>query len=225
MTPASQPATGSIALPIGTRKGKKLHGAADSRTNHGRSTARFEPPAALIICDESEGSAGYLEHGVIHLLCFIIFLHGFLSPVAHRVAMAADTSEPMSVWQAAPPPTPDQPTAPRKPWVLREREITLDLQLLQVLKDAAARPHPRVVVELFDGERHELDITSTVSRIDTAVIRGTFKPPSRGNFTFVASGNLLVGSMQLGDRLYKTEHIANGRVRLLEVDPAKLPPD
>jgi hypothetical protein len=31
--------------------------------------------------------------------------------------------------------------------------------------------------------------------------------------------------MQLDDRLYKTEHIANGRLRLLEVDPEKLPPD
>ena len=27
--------------------------------------------------------------------------------------------------------------------------------------------------------------------------------------------------MQLDDRLYKTEHIANGRLRLLEIDPEK----
>lgn len=115
---------------------------------------------------------------------------------------------------------------PRRPWVLRDREITLDLPLFQILKDAGARPHPRITVELFDGTNHELDLTSTVSRSnDTAVIRGTFKPPSRGDFTFVASGNLLVGTMQLGDRLYKTEHIANGRLRLLEVDPEKLPPE
>jgi hypothetical protein len=164
---------------------------------------------------------------VSRLLCFLSLLFSIVSPVVHHVAIASDPSEPMNVWHAVePPPAPEQPAAQRKPWVLREREIMLDLQLLQVLKDAAARPHPRVVVELFDGSRHELDITSTVSRInDTAVIRGTFKPPSRGDFTFVASGNLLVGSMQLGDRLYKTEHIANGRLKLLEVDPAKLPPD
>jgi hypothetical protein len=94
------------------------------------------------------------------------------------------------------------------------------------LKDAGARPHPRITVELFDGANHELDLTSTVSRSnDTAVIRGTFKLPSRGDFIFVASGNLLVGTLQLGDRLYKTEHIANGRLRLLEVDPEKLPPE
>lgn len=162
---------------------------------------------------------------VSHLLCLLSLLLSIVSPVQH-VALAADPSEPMNLWQAGPAPAPDQPAAQRKPWILREREITLDLQLLQVLKDAAARPHPRVVVELFDGTRHELDITSTVSRInDTSVIRGTFKPPSRGDFTFVASGNLLVGSMQLGDRVYKTEHIANGRLKLLEVDPAKLPPD
>jgi hypothetical protein len=71
-----------------------------------------------------------------------------------------------------------------------------------------------------------LDITSTISRSnDSAVIRGTFKPPSRGDFTFVVNGSLLVGTMQLGDHLYKTEHIANGRLRLLEIDPEKLPPD
>jgi len=114
----------------------------------------------------------------------------------------------------------------QRPWVLRDREIALDLPLLQVLKDAGARPHPRITVELFDGANHELDITSTVSRInDTAVIRGRFKSPTRGDFTFVANANLLVGTMQLGDRLYKTEHIANGRLRLLEIDPEKLPPD
>jgi hypothetical protein len=31
--------------------------------------------------------------------------------------------------------------------------------------------------------------------------------------------------MQLGGRLYKTEHIANGRLQLLEIDPEKMPPD
>ncbi|HJS67292.1 MAG TPA: hypothetical protein VJ760_08205 [Nitrospiraceae bacterium] len=110
--------------------------------------------------------------------------------------------------------------------MLRDREIALDLPLLQILKDAGARPHPRIAIKLFDGSSHELDITSTVSRSnDTAVIRGTFKPPSRGDFTFVASGNLLVGTIQLGNRLYKTEHIVNGRLRLLELDPDKMPPD
>jgi hypothetical protein len=71
-----------------------------------------------------------------------------------------------------------------------------------------------------------LDITSTVSRFnDTAVIRGSFKPPSHGDFTLVASGHLLVGSLRVGERLYKTEHAGNGRVKLLEVDPRKMPPE
>ncbi|HSF69365.1 MAG TPA: hypothetical protein VLA47_03225, partial [Nitrospira sp.] len=61
---------------------------------------------------------------------------------------AEETSEPASLWHAAPPlPTPDSPPAQRKPWVLREREITLDVPLLQILKNASARPHPRVTVE------------------------------------------------------------------------------
>jgi hypothetical protein len=140
---------------------------------------------------------------------------------------ADERPTPKSVWQTVlTPPSANQQPTPRRPWVLRDREIALDLPLLQILKDAGARPHPRIAIELFDGSSHELDITSTVSRSnDSAIIRGTFKPPSRGDFTFVASGNLLVGTIQLGDRLYKTEHIVNGRLRLLEIDPDKMPPD
>jgi hypothetical protein len=134
-------------------------------------------------------------------------------------------TEAKNLWHLAPP-QPDQPASQRKPWVLRERDITVDMRLLEILKDPTARPHPPVTLEFFDGHRHELDITSTVTRInDTAVIRGTFKPPSHGEFTLVASGSLLVGSLQVGSRLYKTEHVANGRLRLMEVDPRKAPPE
>ena len=140
------------------------------------------------------------------------------------VTVAEEVSEPANLWHTVP--TQDQPHAPRKRWVLREREIALDVELLQILKDASARPHPRVTVDFFDGYRHELDITSTVSRFnDTAVLRGSFKPPSRGDFTMVAIGNLLVGSLQVADRFYKTEHTGNGRLKLLEVDPRKMPPE
>jgi hypothetical protein len=158
-------------------------------------------------------------------LCLLLV--GLFGCVSSIPVGANERPTPKSLWQTVlTPPTADQPPTPRRPWVLRDREIALDLPLLQVLKDAGARPLPRITVELFDGVNHELDITSTVSRSnDSASIRGTFKPPSRGDFTFVVSGNLLVGTMQLDDRLYKTEHIANGRLRLLEVDPEKLPPD
>jgi hypothetical protein len=156
-----------------------------------------------------------------------VLLAAVLGGVFGQVAWADDRPTPKRLWQTVLiPPTADQPPMPRRPWVLHDREIALDLPLLQVLKDAGARPHPRITIELFDRTNHELDIMSTVSRSDdTAIIRGTFKPPSRGDFTFVASGSLLVGTIQLGDRLYKTEHIANGRLRLLEIDPEKLPPD
>ena len=156
-----------------------------------------------------------------------LLLVGLLGCVCAFPVWADERPTPKSLWQTVlTPPAADQPPTPRRPWVLRDREIALDLPLLQVLKDAGARPHPRITIELFDGASPELDIASTISRSnDTAVIRGTFKPPSKGDFTFVASGNLLVGTMQLGDRLYKTEHIANGRLRLLEIDPEKLPPD
>jgi len=156
-----------------------------------------------------------------------LLLVGLLGCVCSFPVWADEHPTPKSLWQTVlTPPAADQPAAPRRPWVLRDREIALDLLLLQVLKDAGARPHPRITVELFDGANPELDISSTISRSnDTAVIRGSFKPPSKGDFTFVASGSLLVGTIQLGDRLYKTEHIANGRLRLLEIDSEKLPPD
>ncbi len=143
------------------------------------------------------------------------------------IVRADDRPAPKSLWQTVlTPPATNQPPMPRRPWVLRDREIALDLPLLQVVKDAGARPHPRITVELFDKANPELDITSTVSRInDTAVIRGTFKPPSQGDFTFVVTGNLLIGTMRTGDRLYKTEHIVNGRLQLLEIDPDKMPPE
>jgi hypothetical protein len=179
------------------------------------------------------GSAGqqplmtFALHRPDRLPFLCLLLVGLLGCVSSIPVGANERPTPKSLWQTVlTPPAADQPPTPRRPWVLRDREIALDLPLLQVLKDAGARPHPRITVELFDGANHELDITSTVSRSnDSAIIRGTFKLPSRGDFIFVVSGNLLVGTMQLDDRLYKTEHIANGRLRLLEVDPEKLPPD
>ncbi|TKB59678.1 MAG: hypothetical protein E8D49_07555 [Nitrospira sp.] len=156
-----------------------------------------------------------------------VLLAVVLGSVFSQFAWADERPIPKSLWQAVlTPPIANQPPTPRRPWVLRDREIALDLSLLHVLKDAGARPHPRITIELFDRVNHELDVMSTVSRInDTAVVRGTFKPPSKGDFTFVVTGNLLIGTIQMGDRLFKTEHIANGRLRLLEIDPEKLPPD
>ncbi len=144
-----------------------------------------------------------------------------------QMAWAGEPPEPKSLWHTIlnPPPI-TQPQTPKKPWMLRDREIELDLSLLKVLKDAGARPLPRITVELFDNTNPELDVSSTVSRInDTAVIRGTFKPPVQGDFTFVITGNLLVGTIQIGPRIYKTDHIGNGRLRLVELDPDKMPRD
>jgi hypothetical protein len=140
---------------------------------------------------------------------------------------ADELSGPKSLWHTVlnPPPI-TQPQTPKKPWILHDREIALDLSLLKVLKDAGARPLPRITIELFDNTNPELDVSSTVSRInDTAVIRGTFKPPVQGDFTFVITGNLLVGTIQIGPRIYKTDHIGNGRLRLVELDPDKMPRD
>jgi len=152
---------------------------------------------------------------------------GLLYSVSIASTLAAENPDPQKLWYFVPPSrTPEEHPEPRKPWVLRDREIALNPLLFPVLKDAAARPHPRITVELLDGARYDLDITSTVSRIDgTAIVRGKFKPPAQGTFTFVGNDNLLIGTIHIGNRLYKTEHIANGRLRLLELDPEKAPPD
>ena len=163
-----------------------------------------------------------MDHRFRHIL-----LAAVLGGLFIQIAWADERPAPKSLWQTvmALPPT-GQPSMPRKSWVLREREIVLDLPLLRVLKDAGARPLPRMTVELFNKPDPELDVISTVSRInDTAVIRGTFKPPLEGDFAFVVSGNLLIGTIQMAGRVYKTEHIANGRLRLVEFDPDKMPPD
>ena len=127
-----------------------------------------------------------------------------------------------SVWQSAP----DQAPTPRKPWVLRDRAVELNPQSLQTLRDAAARPHPPISIELFDGTRHELYIISTISRMnDSAVIRGLLKNTSHGDFIFVINGSVMAATIHVGNRLFKVEHVSNGHHRLLELNPAKLPPE
>ncbi|HEY5932186.1 MAG TPA: hypothetical protein VIT63_04675, partial [Nitrospira sp.] len=112
-----------------------------------------------------------------------ILLAAVLGGLFVQIAWADERPAPKSLWQTVQAPPASQPPIPRKPWMLRDREIALDLPLLHVLKDAGARPLPRITVELFDNANPELDVTSTVSRInDTAVIRGTFKPPVQGDF-------------------------------------------
>lgn len=157
----------------------------------------------------------------------LLLLTLLLGSLAGPMVRADELSGPKSLWHTVlnPPPI-TQPQTPKKPWILHDREIALDLSLLKVLKDAGARPLPRITIELFDNTNPELDVSSTVSRInDTAVIRGTFKPPVQGDFTFVITGNLLVGTIQIGPRIYKTDHIGNGRLRLVELDPDKMPRD
>jgi hypothetical protein len=154
------------------------------------------------------------------LLCLL--LAGLLACLFSHTVWADEPPLPSSVWQSVP----DQAPGPRKPWVLRDRAIALSPQSLQTLKDAAARPHPPVFIELFDDTRYELDITSTLSRInDSAVIRGLLKNTPHGDFTFFVNGSVMAGTIHVGERLFKIEHVSNGHHRLLELNPAKLPPD
>ena len=151
-----------------------------------------------------------------------LLLVGLLSCVFSFPVWADEPPLPASVWQSVP----DHAPAPRKPWVLRDRAIALNPQSLQTLKDAAARPHPPIFIELFGGARYELDIMSTISRInDSAVIRGLLKNASHGDFAFFVSGSVMTGSIHVGDRLFTIEHVSNGHHRLLELNPATLPPE
>ena len=114
----------------------------------------------------------------------------------------------------------DQPPLTKKPSILRERDIAFDELLVKALKDAAARPLPPIAVELFDAGRYDLDVVSTLSRInDTSFIRGQLKSPGQGDFSLVLNGAAVTGTVQLGQRLFKIESLGNGRHRLIEIDP------
>lgn len=163
---------------------------------------------------------------MLHLFRYLLLVMA-VGGVISQITWADEPPVPQSLWQTVlTPPLTNPPPLPKKPWMIRDREIALDLPLLHMLKDAGARPLPKITVELFDNANPELDVSSTVSRInDTSVVRGTFKPPVQGDFTFVITGNLLIGTIQIGNRLYKTDHIGNGRLRLVELDPDKMPRD
>jgi hypothetical protein len=136
-------------------------------------------------------------------------------------AFGAEPSPAPLLWRTVPavsPPTQSLP--PRKPSILRERDIAFDELLVKTLKDAAARPLPPIAVELFDAGRYELDVISTLARNnDTSFIRGQLKPQDSGEFSLVLNGATVTGTLQLGRRVFKIEPLGNGRHRLIEIDP------
>jgi len=150
-----------------------------------------------------------------------------LLPLVVRTAWGTDNANLPLLWRDVSPQTAQgQPLPAKKPWVIREREIAFDPQLLALLKNAAARPHPPIAIDLFQGRTYELDVTSTVSRLsDLSSVRGTLKNTTKTTWALVISGSVVNGSLQVGERLYKVEHVFNGRHRLLEVDPLKMPAD
>ncbi|MBX3332672.1 MAG: hypothetical protein KF876_01035 [Nitrospira sp.] len=166
-------------------------------------------------------------HQFRYLPLIIVVLSGMVfAGELSRITKAEEPLAPKSLWQTVVTPPSNQRPVPRKPWMIRDREVELNLPLLQRLKDAASRPLPRISVELFDKANPELEVSSPVSHInDTSIVRGSFKPPVEGDFTFVITGNLLIGTIQIGNRIYKTDHIGNGRLRLVELDPDKMPRD
>ncbi len=159
-------------------------------------------------------------------ICLMIGL-GLVEFVYAGRIVAGEPMTPTLLWRDMPPEAlAEQPLPPRKPWVIRERAITFDPQLLSILKDAGARPHPPITIELFDSVQCRLEITSTLSKFnDSAVIRGLLIGPTRGDVTVLVNGTIVAGTILLGERLFKIEHVSNGRHRLLELDPAKVPPD
>jgi hypothetical protein len=157
----------------------------------------------------------------------LLFTLGLLECLCASLLLAGEPAVPALLWRdMSAEALVDQPIPPRKPWVIRERPITFDPQLLAILKDAGARPHPPITIELFDSVQYQLEVTSTLSKFnDSAVIRGFLKGPARGEVILLVNGTVVAGTIQIGERLFKVEHVSNGRHRLLELDPAKVPPE
>jgi hypothetical protein len=152
---------------------------------------------------------------------------GLVECICASLLVAGEPVVPALLWRDMPPEAlAEQALPPRKPWVIRERPIAFDPQLLAILKDAGARPHPPITIELFDSVQYQLEIKSTLSKFnDSAVIRGLLKGPAQGDVILLVNGIVVTGTIQIGERLFKVEHVSNGRHRLLELDPAKVPPD
>ncbi|SPP65046.1 exported hypothetical protein [Nitrospira lenta] len=136
-------------------------------------------------------------------------------------SFGAEPSPAPLLWSTVPAVSPsEQPPPPKKPSILRERDIAFDERLVSTLKDAAARPLPPIAVELFDTDRYELDVLSTLARNnDTSFVRGQLKPQDSGEFLIVLNGAAVTGTIHLGRRLFKIEPLGNGRHRLIEIDP------
>lgn len=152
---------------------------------------------------------------------------GCVFGLANAPALGAEEDRSPLLWhEVSPPPGQDQVLPTKKLWMIRDREIAFDPQLLAVLKNASARPHPPILIELFQGRLYELDVTTTVSRLsDLATLKGTLKNTARSTWSMVINGNLVSGTFQIADHLFKVEHVQNGRHRLAEIDPAKMPPE
>src|SRR5256885_15274417 len=79
-----------------------------------------------------------------------LFLVGLLSCVWSFPAWAEERPVARSLWQTVlTPPTADQ--MPRKPWVLRDREITLIFPLFKYLRMAEPGPLPELIIGFFVG--------------------------------------------------------------------------
>ena len=165
------------------------------------------------------------SNGCTRLVRRTLFLTACSLLLLGHPSFGADPSPAPLLWRTAPATNPSgQPLPPKKPSILREREIVFDGLLVKILKDAAARPLPPIAVELFDAGRYELDVVSTLSRInDTSFIRGQLKPIDAGEFSLVLNGSTVTGTFQLGRRVFKIESLGNGRHRLIEIDPEQSP--
>jgi hypothetical protein len=155
------------------------------------------------------------------LVRILLFLTVCWLPLLGSALFGAEPSPAPLLWRAVPTVSPsDQLLSPKKPSILRERDIAFDERLVKTLKDAAARPLPPIAVELFDAGRYELEVISTLARInDTSFIRGQLKPQDPGDFSLVLNGTTVIGTFQLGRRVFKIEPLGNGRHRLIEIDP------
>jgi hypothetical protein len=111
-------------------------------------------------------------------------------------------------------------------WALDQQPISFREPVLFMLNDTT-RPLPMSFsMALSDKHKRDVDIISrktgpSLSTVVEGKVRGT--PP--GDILLAIKGEAVAGTVRIGKRTWKIEYTGNGRHRLVEVDPEKLPPD
>jgi peptidyl-Asp metalloendopeptidase len=162
-------------------------------------------------------------------LCLSVAALAFCIP---SVVMSAPTPSQIQLFEELPspiqPPIAQAQSAPQvlKRWVRRQRAMALNRTALDVITHPRTGPPTDVTLSLFDGGPRTLDLDQPREHPkQTKVWRGRLRGEAGSDFTLVAHGTTMVGTILSNQRLYKIETIGGNLHRLIEIDEAALPPD